>query len=236
MTLQTIVPGKIWHAQQPIKFGPLSITTRSTFVKLDDGSLWVHSPIAPTQALLEEVNRIGPVRYVVAPNKSHHLFFTSFIDNYPEAKGYLAPGLAKKGPDLARYEELNDSSSQAWRPELVGYFVDGIPALNETVWFHPETGTLIVTDLLCCFGNHHKGTIRLLARLLGVQAQMRMSRTMKLLAKDKTALARVAQQLLTLDVHRVVLAHDQIVDGAVKAELEAAFSWLMQYIPISNTA
>ncbi len=229
MNLHPVVPDMIWHAQQPIKFGPLSITTRATFVRLNDGSIWVHSPIAPTRELLEEVIRIGPVRHVVAPNKSHHLFFAAFVEACPGACGYLAPGLKEKRPELSSHVELDDVSARSWEPELLPCFIDGIPALNETVWFHEKSGTLIAADLLFCFGDHNSASHRFLARLLGVQSTMRMSRTMKLLVKDKAALAEVARQLLKLDVRRVVLAHDQIIEGNAKEELAAAFAWLMKY-------
>jgi hypothetical protein len=73
--LMPLVPGSIWHARQAIRLGPVQVKTRATFVKLADGSLWVHSPIAPTTALMSEIQRIGTVRYVIAPNKSHYLFF-----------------------------------------------------------------------------------------------------------------------------------------------------------------
>jgi len=226
--LQAVVPGSIWHVQQPVKIGPLHVATRSTFVKLKDESVWVHSPVAPSVQLLAELAEIGPVRHVVAPNRSHHLFFAQFIAAYPGAKGYLAPDLIEKRPDLVGHEKLHETNAQAWSPELAGYFVDGIPTLNETVWFHQETGALLLTDLLFCFGNHNQALLRFLAGLLGVRERLGMSRTMKMLVKDKAALAAVARKLLALDVRRVVLAHDQIVEDDAQAWLEAAFAWLLK--------
>ncbi|WP_445366871.1 DUF4336 domain-containing protein [Methylomonas sp. BW4-1] len=119
MLLKTLVPGQIWYAQQAIQFGPLNLSTRATFVKLRDGSIWVHSPIEPSAQLVTEIAKIGPVRYVLAPNKSHHLFFTSFILAFPNAQGYIAPGLAEKRPDLGVYPELSPLEKPAWTTELI---------------------------------------------------------------------------------------------------------------------
>ncbi|AMK77872.1 MULTISPECIES: DUF4336 domain-containing protein [Methylomonas] len=226
MVLKTLVPGQIWYAQQTIKFGPLNLSTRATFVKLLDGSLWVHSPINPSPQLVAEIAEIGPVHYVVAPNKSHHLFFTPFVKTFPNAQGYIAPGLTDKRPDLSSYPELSQLEKLTWATELNPIFVEGLPIINETVWFHSATGTLILTDLLFCFGTEHAGLARMAAKLLGVYDRLAMSRTMKLLVKDKTALARTADALLALDIERVVLAHDQIIEHDAKRKLSAAFNWL----------
>jgi hypothetical protein len=93
MPLECIVPNALWHAQQPLKFGPISLTTRMTVVRLRDRTLWIHSPISPTRVLIEELRSFGRVSYVVAPNKSHHLFFLEFLNAFPAAEGFIAEGL-----------------------------------------------------------------------------------------------------------------------------------------------
>lgn len=226
MTLQTVVPNSIWHAEQSIKFGPLSIITRSTFVKLSDGSIWVHSPIKPTVDLLNQLKAIGEVRHIIAPNKSHHLFFLDFINKFPEAKGYVTEGLELKRPDLEKYTKLTESIAQSWSPDLTGFHVKGIPTLNETIWFHTKTGTLIVTDLLFNFGKSTNILSRFIASVLGVNKKMRMSRTMKLLVKDNKQLNQVVSEIKKLDIKRVILAHDTIVEQNAKTELIQAFNWL----------
>lgn len=224
MLLTCIVPQSVWHAQQPLKFGPFSITTRMTVVRLRDGSLWVHSPISPTRELIQELHAIGSVRYVVAPNKSHHLFFLPFLKAHPSAHGFIAAGLELKRPDLSPYPQV--SPDVPWGSEIQGFFIDGLPILNETAWFHTDTGTLILTDLLFCFSQGNRGVTGLVAKLLGVHGKLGMSRTMKLATKDKQALAQSVLPLLSLPVQRVVLAHDQIITEQPMAKLTQAFAWL----------
>lgn len=224
MLLTCIVPDSVWQAQQPLKFGPISLTTRMTVVRLRDGSLWVHSPISPTQELIEELKKVGTVRYVVAPNKTHHLFFLAFLHAHPSAQGFIAVGLESKRPDLRVFQ--HSSGDAPWRSELRGFFIEGLPILNETVWFHSDTGTLILTDLLFCFAEESRGIAALAAKLLGVHGRLGMSRTMKFATKDKQALARSVLPLLSLPVQRVIVAHDQIIDEQPRAKLTQAFAWL----------
>jgi Domain of unknown function (DUF4336) len=224
MQLTCAVPNAIWHVQQPLKFGPISLTTRMTVVRLRDRSLWVHSPISPTRELNEELQKLGTVRYVVAPNKSHHLFFLAFLNAHPSAQGFIAPGLELKRPDLSRFPHLPREAP--WASELQGYFIEGLPILNETVWFHTASGTLVITDLLFCFGETNRGISAWVSRLLGVYGTLGMSRTMKLLIKDKKALARSVRPLLELPIQTVMVAHDQIIDRQAVAKLAQAFAWL----------
>jgi Domain of unknown function (DUF4336) len=224
MSLECIVANELWHAQQQLKFGPISLTIRMTVVRLRDGSLWVHSPISPTSSLIEELRRVGRVRYVIAPNKSHHLFFLEFLNCFPDAEGFIADGLQLKRKDLAQYPRIPRAAP--WHPELQGYFIEGLPVLNETVWFHSDTGTLIVSDLLFCLSATNRGLTAIASKLLGVHGKLGMSRRMKIATKNKQALKTSVSPLLSLPVQRVIVAHDQIVDEQPAAKLLQAFAWL----------
>jgi Domain of unknown function (DUF4336) len=195
-----------------------------TVVRLRDGSLWVHSPISPTPDLIDDLRSLGTVRYVVAPNKSHHLFFLAFLNAHPDAQGLVSAGLELKRPDLSRFQQIPREAP--WTSEIQGFFIEGLPILNETVWFHIDSGTLILTDLLFCFGESNRGIAALVSKLLGVYGKLGMSRTMKLAVKDKRALARSVLPSLSLPVQRVVVAHDQIVEEQPQQKLKEAFAWL----------
>ena len=52
--------------------------TRMAVARLSDGSAWVWSPVALTEELANELQAIGPVRYIVSPNKLHHLFLSEW--------------------------------------------------------------------------------------------------------------------------------------------------------------
>ncbi|WP_260839148.1 DUF4336 domain-containing protein, partial [Methylomonas koyamae] len=175
------------------------MTTRSTFVRLANGEVWVHSPILPAPELIGAIAEIGPVKHVIAPNKSHHLFFLPFLQACRDAQGYIAPGLAEKRPDLAGFPIIPSAEGATWAAELDSLFIEGLPVINETVWLHKQSGTLILTDLLFCFGKDHALLARLAARLLGVYGRLGMSRSMKLLIKDRTGLYRCAQRILDWD-------------------------------------
>ncbi|MEO0952649.1 MAG: DUF4336 domain-containing protein [Pseudomonadota bacterium] len=220
-----LVDGKIWHSTHEVKFGPIKMNTRATFVRLSDGSIWVHSPVPLDELDVAKLARLGEVKFVVAPNKTHHIFFEGFIAQFPGAKGFVAPGLATKEPGLSCFATLDADANRLWSEDFDSVFVDGLPVLNETVWFHRGTGTLLLADLLFSFAPRSFGMTQLVARLLGVYDRLAMSRTMKFMVKDRANFKLSIDQILSWPIERIILAHDRIIEDDAQTQLIAAFGW-----------
>src|SRR5690242_8009658 len=71
--LTAVVDGKIWILDRPVWFSGARLRARTTVVRLDDGSLLLHTPPPPTDAWAEQLRALGPVRWLVVPNCWHHL-------------------------------------------------------------------------------------------------------------------------------------------------------------------
>jgi hypothetical protein len=97
----------VWVAEQPLKFMGLAVGARMTVIRLADGGLWVHSPLRLTPERRQAVDALGPVRFLVAPNKYHHLFIGDWMAAYPHAQSYAAPGLSEKRKDLRFHAVLS---------------------------------------------------------------------------------------------------------------------------------
>ena len=141
-----------WIADGPVVqfFAVLPYPTRMAVVRLGDGSLWVWSPIALDDALAAELDAIGPVRELVAPNKLHHLALPEWVARYPEARLHGARGLARKRRDLHFHTELGDTPDPAWAEQIDQAVFRGSLFLDEVFFFHRRSGTALVTDLIQC--------------------------------------------------------------------------------------
>lgn len=78
-------------------------------IRLSDGGFWVWSPIALTEDLANSVEAICPIRYVVSPNKLHHLFLGEWAERWPGMRLYALPGLARKKPGVHFDADLADT-------------------------------------------------------------------------------------------------------------------------------
>lgn len=217
----------LWHATHAFKANGLPITTRMTVVRLPGRKLLIHSPIPmpPGSALLRQVQDLGSVAFIVAPNKMHHLFLAPCAAAFPDAVVYGPQGLAQKRPDLATtLRTLPAGDLPEWLPDLEHFAFEGIPAGNESVWFHRPSATLIVTDLLQWMAGDLPWSTRVYATLTGVRSKLAVSLTVRALVRDRAAASRSAERLLRWPFARVVVAHNCIIDTDARAQVTRALA------------
>jgi hypothetical protein len=212
----------IWHVPHHFTSMGMRIATRMTVVRLRDGKLWLHSPVPVSPQVREQLDELGEVAFIVAPNRYHHLFVGPCMEAFPHAAVFGAPGLAAKRPDLRGMRELGCEAEPQWACELDQVFVEGIPVGNEVVWFHRESRTLILADLCQCWTGPMPFTARLYGRLTGVLGRFAVPLTIRLIVKDKAAFARSLRKILQWDVRRVVMAHNAIIEEDAHAAVKRA--------------
>jgi Domain of unknown function (DUF4336) len=119
-----------------------------TIIRLANGSLFLHSPVKLDADLRHAIHAIGPVSAIVAPNRLHHLFVGDYVAAYREARCYAAPGLPEKRKDLTFHAVLNDRAPDDWRGHIEQHLFRGAPPLNEIVFYHRASRSVIFTDLI----------------------------------------------------------------------------------------
>jgi len=215
----------LWAVASPQSFLGLHLGTRMTVVRLRDGSLLVHSPIALTPSLKAEVALLGPVRHIVAPSQAHHLYAGEWQDAYPDALLHAAVGLAMRRKDLAIDRELRGDAPADWDSDLDTTFLDGT-LLNETVFFHRPSRSLIVADLIENFQTSPHWPTRTYLKLAGIHGRPGLSRGLRLIFRDKKRARRSIDEMLGWDFDRVVLAHGEIIESGGRDAVRDAYTWL----------
>lgn len=223
--LQEIAPN-IWHQQHAFTVIGMKLTSRMTVVRFTDGRLWVHSPVPLTAPVREQLAGLGTVAFIVAPNKLHHLFAGDCARAFPDAKLYGAPGLAKKRPDLHNLQTLQPVADPEWANDLDQVFVEGIPVAHETVWYHKQSRTVIMTDLCQLWTGKLDVFAKLYANLTGVRRQLAVPRTVRAAIKNREATLASTRRILAWPFERVIMAHNSIVDKDAHAAVERAFARL----------
>src|SRR5262245_28517635 len=112
--LRELVRDQLWVAEMPVVLGGFAIGARMTVVRLPDGGLWLHSPVALRGALKRELDALGPPRCLVAPSRFHYQHVVEFARAYPEARIYAAPGVMPKLRRLAVHAVLGDAPPPEW--------------------------------------------------------------------------------------------------------------------------
>jgi len=197
-------------------------------VRFADGTLWVCSPIALTEALAQEIDALGPVRHLVSPNKIHHLFLSDWKQRWPAARLYAPPGLARRRRDLHFDAELSDHPDRAWAADIDQVVFHGSVLMEEVVFFHRASRTAVVTGLVQRFDPAAvHGWRGWLMRLDGIVGQGGSTpRDWRLSFVDRRAARRAKATLLGWGPQQVVIAHGACAREGGREVLERALRWL----------
>src|SRR3954469_25367239 len=86
----------IWLYDGTINAGGLPLPIRMTVVKLSNGDILLHSPVRYSPSLHEKLNRLGRLKYLLAPNIAHWMFLADWQAAVPGALTFAARGLARR--------------------------------------------------------------------------------------------------------------------------------------------
>lgn len=224
--LRELAPA-LWVAEAPQQFLGVQLGARMTVLRLSGGGLFIHSPIALDNALQAELAKVGEVSFVVGPNLLHHLHLGEFSAAYPRAQVYGSPTLIKKRGDLHFHGVLGDAPPPEWAGQI-----DQLPFparfLDETVFFHPATRTLIVTDLASNIQRAARLFDRILLRLDGAYRNFAVPRAIKLpiRLRYRRAASAAIDSIMRWDFDRVIMAHGEVLESGGWAAMRRAYSFL----------
>jgi hypothetical protein len=214
----------VWTTARPQKFWGVETGTRTTFVRLTGGGLFVHCPVALDEGLRREVDALGPVRAVAASSLYHHLYVGDWMRAYPDALFACCPGLEKKRPDLAFGHVLSDEPHPLWASDLEQVSFSA-RFEKEVVFFHRASRTMITADALLNLRHHHSRKTRLVALLMFNLGPGRG--WMERIAVQDWKLGRAqVDRMLRWDIERIVLAHGDLVPARGREVLRDAYDWL----------
>lgn len=213
-----------------LKFG---FPTRATVVRLPSGELWVHSPTALTPELEREIDALGPVRHLIAPNTIHYWWVADWKARYPLARAYAAPGVRRRSRQrfTAWDEDLDGRPPVAWAGVIDQVLAPG-GLVSEVIFHHAPSGTAILTDLIENFEPSRTTCLgwRLLTRWAGcadpngsAPYDMRLSYRPR-----RDELRAAVRRTLDWAPRRAVLAHGRWYETNAQAELERAFGWALR--------
>ena len=228
------VDENLWVAEQPLKYFGLNVGTRMTVIRFENGDLAVISPIDVDKEMTDRLNQLGKVKSIIAPNFFHYLFLEKFKTLYPQAKLYGPSGLKVKIQDLP-IDCFLEESREYFSGELEYRLFDGVNTfvpggaspLNEYVFFHRQSQTLILTDTAFYVDENFSIAIQLAARVSGGFKQLRPSFLEQFATSDRQRVCLSAQTLLQWDFKRAIVAHGSIVEKDAKRQFREGYEWFL---------
>jgi hypothetical protein len=222
--------GNIWVADgDTVSVAGFRYGTRMAVIRLADGGLFVWSPVALPADLKGEVDALGTVRWLVTPTRLHNLFLPQWKRAYPDAVLFAAPGSRKRSPHIAFDGDLGEEPGGGWAGEIDQVLMHGNLIAVEAVFFHRESRTVLIADLIQNFEpGWFSGWRAIIARLDGLTApEPEVPRKFRLAFVNRKVARSALARVLDWPAERVVMAHCPPVGRGGAAFIRRAFCWLV---------
>lgn len=218
----------------PMHVALLPIPLRMTVVRLGTGQVWLHSPTPYSAKLRGEIERIGPIAHLVAPNIAHWTHLKDWQRHLPHATAWAAPGLRDRwqvrlsGVRLDR--DLGVAPPDEWRDDLDQVLLTGGLGLSEVAFLHRASRTLVLTDLVENFEpDKLNPLVRPAVNAAGALAPDGMAPAHYRFAANlrRTQAKLVARRLIDWAPERVIFAHGAWFQTDGAARLRRSLRWLL---------
>uniref|UniRef100_A0ACD5GQF3 DUF4336 domain-containing protein n=1 Tax=Desertifilum tharense IPPAS B-1220 TaxID=1781255 RepID=A0ACD5GQF3_9CYAN len=232
------VAENLWIVDGPIvrmaMYGTrIPFPTRMTIVRLNNGDLWCHSPIELSPELQPQIEALGTVKHLISPNKIHYAHIGTWSKVYPDAIAWASPGVRERAKqqkiEVEFQADLQDKPPPEWVTELDQLIFRGSRFMDEVVFFHRPSSTLILTDLIENFEPQKVPWYYRWMLAIGgnVDPDGKTPRDLQFTFWGNQEQARQCfQQMLAWNPQKVIVAHGRWYENNGTAELNRAFRWL----------
>lgn len=216
----------IWVRQELFRFAMLDLPHQMTVIRLEDDSLFLHSPVKPAAAVLQALQPLGQVRYIVAPSWWHDSYLYEYARAFPEARICAPRAVARAHPEVVVSIVL-DEDAVPWRGEIEQFEMLGVRLfMNEFEFYHKPSRTLVVADAIHSLPNSAPKFTRLRYRLVRAYPGCNVPRFYRWALKDSKALRASVDRMLQLDLARIIVSHCNVIDEDPKACIRQCYAWL----------
>ncbi len=135
-----------------------------------------------------------------------------------------------KKPELPIDRTIN-SNADSFPSELQCVLFDGFRLLglkgldivNEWVFFHPQSRTLILTDTAFQFDDSYPLITQFATRIIGGYKSLSPSLLERVASTEKGKVKLAVQKILDWDFERVIMAHGSIIESQGKQKFKAGY-------------
>lgn len=216
----------VWVAEAPLRF-VVEMGRRMTVIRVCEDELLIHSPADLTAVLRRELDVLGEVRFVLPASSVHgHLSMGDYAAAYPRAELFAAPRLSERRKDLDFAAELGEKPDQRWADVLDQTVLRGHRVVDEVVFLHKPSRSLLVGDALFNVEADAALTTRLWAWGARLRAGAKPPPLFRAGIRDKVAARESVDRILSWNFDRVIVGHGAIIESGGREAFSAAWSWL----------
>ncbi|ORY81321.1 hypothetical protein BCR37DRAFT_348051 [Protomyces lactucae-debilis] len=249
-TIRQLAPDVTIFSAPFSRFGLFKIGARATALGVTNTTgtpakdVIIVSPIAASPEIEAALVGLGTVKYLVAPDREHHLQLEDYAKRYPEAKIIGVEGLPEKHPNLTFFKVFGNKAYDhvteiGWENEVEAVYFPG-HGNKELALFHKPSSTLVEADLLFNLppieqysksgGYSTGGMLSSLSPFAKLKADSKFHQwfNVNVLCKDKVSFKASLAQVDKWPFQRIVPCHGDVIEQNAKGIWQTAFSGITQ--------
>jgi hypothetical protein len=211
---------------------PLPFSTRMTVVRLKNGDLFLHSPIAFQASLARQLQAMGRIRHLVSPNQFHYAHIGEWSRAFPDAVTWASRGVRARTARKINVQfkrDLEALPADEWRDKIDQVVVPG-GIFGEVVFFHKLSKTIIFADTILNLElDKLRQPWRFAAWLTGMYyptGQLFFGMRLPLLLQKKRTRAAV-EKMLSWRPERIIISHGRCFETNAETVLRRVFAWAL---------
>ncbi|KAG9546314.1 hypothetical protein KCU61_g7661, partial [Aureobasidium melanogenum] len=257
MVIRNVTPDVVTLSLPFARFGQINIGGRGTLVRLQNGSVAVFSPVALTNDVQSQINKMGAVKYICANDAEHHIFMDDWHKAFPDAK-LIGPDALKEKRESQKkplpwthlFRPKDNTSwniDEAFDREFDAEYVHA-HANKELVFNHKPSKTLIQADLLFNLPaveqysrTNVNPTAGILTKLFckinttaGSAIWQKRFVWYALSASDRPAFNQSMARIDRWDFERIIPCHGEVIEKEGKGIFRKVFEWHLEAAKKSN--
>ena len=205
----------IWEVAEDQRILGSNLGVRANIIKTNDGFV-IHSPIELRDSLKNEIDSLGSVSGLIAPNLYHHMYVRRYLAAYPDTRLYVLPALLKKRSDLTGAISVEDGVSYPWSEDLDHFTFIGGRWFQELIFFHWRSKTLILTDFAFNIQDTGSRIGNFLLKIDGSLGRFGQTGMERLLIRDRKALRAAYERIMAWDFERISVTHGEQIENNAK--------------------
>ena len=210
-----------FESEMEMPGGMVVLPLRCTVVKLISGENVMISPIDFSERQLEEIAKLGSITHIVAPCLIHHLYINKAIARF-QPREIWGPPQCRKVLAEVPFNRVFGEDRWPFDTKLPFVFIDGLPRINEVVFYHEATKTMICADLCFNLQNPRGWAAPLMLRMFGTYRKFGVSRLQRRFMKDRVAFEKSVRDVLKWNFETIAMGHGDLVVGHGRDRLETA--------------
>ena len=207
---------------ETVKRMPLmDLPVRTTIVDLEGTRILISPGSVVSDA---DYRSIGEVTDIVIPNLFHTGGLGRALLFFPKAKVWCCPGAdSSKNVQPGSFTELN-AKNWPYQNKLSLHCLEGAPKINEVLFMHHDSKSLIVTDLFFNLLNARGLGSWIILHIFGTYRKFALSKFFYSYVKDKQKFMDSIKRVMSEDFSNIIVSHGDNVNGNAKNLMKKALS------------